>query len=145
MSAKLAAAAEDPELEERYKERYDEADAEIVGLTEETLNLFRAPEVERRFEEIKGPMNRLLALEDRAFASVGFGRDEANIRNAIVGVVGAVYLLVGVLGFVFPPSYFGAIPSGYTVADNLVHLAFGALALAAVFLSRGGEPTTRRA
>ena len=77
-------------------------------------------------------------------AFVGFGRDDANVRNIVVGVVGAVYLLVGVLGFVFPPPYFGAIPSSYTVVDNLIHLALGALALAAVFLSRGDEPTARR-
>ncbi len=77
-------------------------------------------------------------------AFVGFGRDEANIRNIIVGVVGVVYLLVGLLGFIFPPPYFGAIASSYTVVDNLIHLALGALALAAVFLSRGGESTARR-
>ena len=52
MSAKLTAAAEDPKLEDRYKERYDEADAEIANLTEETLNLFPTPEVRQRIETI---------------------------------------------------------------------------------------------
>ncbi len=77
-------------------------------------------------------------------AYVGFGRDEPNIRNVVVGVVGAVYLLVGLLGFIFPPPYGSALISGYTVADNLVHLALGALALAAVFLSREAGAPARR-
>ena len=34
MSAKLTAAAEDPKLEDRYKEHYDEADAELANLIE---------------------------------------------------------------------------------------------------------------
>lgn len=76
-------------------------------------------------------------------AFVGFGRDEANIRKIVVGVVGAVYLLVGLLGFISPPPYFGALPSGFTIADNLVHLLLGALGLAAAFLSQEGEPTAR--
>ncbi len=83
-------------------------------------------------------------LTGGVLAYVGFGRDEPNIRNIVVGVVGAVYLLVGLLGFIFPPPYGSALISGYTVADNLVHLLLGALALAVVFLSRGGERTGRR-
>ena len=75
MSAKLAAAAEDPKLEEQYIDRYEEADAEMADLTEETLNLFYEPEVERRFETIKGPMDHLLALEERAFTLAREGRD----------------------------------------------------------------------
>ena len=74
--------------------------------------------------------------------AVGFGRDE-NAARSVVGALGAVYLLVGLLGFVLP-YLFGLIPSGYTVADNLVHLALGALALAVTFLSRGDRPTARR-
>lgn len=74
-SAKLAAAGGDPNMEERYKERYDEADAELVDLTEETLNLFLVPEVKRRFETVEEPMDHLLALEDRAFALGREGRD----------------------------------------------------------------------
>ncbi len=74
---------------------------------------------------------------------VGFGRDEANVRNIVVGAVGAVYLLVGLLGFIFPPPYFGAIPSSFTIVDNLIHLVLGALGIAAAFLSRDGEPTMR--
>ncbi len=76
-------------------------------------------------------------------AFVGFGRDAANIRSVVVGVIGAVYLLVGLLGFIYPPPYGSLLISGFTIADNLVHLLLGALGLAAVFLSRGGESTAR--
>ncbi|MDP9455961.1 MAG: PAS domain S-box protein [Actinomycetota bacterium] len=75
LSARLVAVEDDPRLEERYEERYDEADAELVGLTEETLNLFLTPEVERRFGTVEGPTDRLLALEERAFALDREGRD----------------------------------------------------------------------
>ena len=80
MSAKLAAATEHPKLEEQYEERYEKADAEIVNLTEETLNLFPTSEVRQRFETIQGPMDRLVALEDRAFASAREGRDSEALK-----------------------------------------------------------------
>ena len=76
-------------------------------------------------------------------AYVGFGRDEPNLRSIVVGAVGVLYVLVGILGFIFPPPYGSALISGYTVADNLVHLLLGALALVVVF-SRGGGRTRRR-
>jgi hypothetical protein len=38
-------------------------------------------------------------------------------------------LVVGVLGFV-APMIFGLIPHGYTVFDNLLHLALGILGIA---------------
>lgn len=77
-------------------------------------------------------------------AYVGFGRDNPGVRNAVVGTIGAVYLLVGLVGFIYPPPYGSLFISGFTVVDNLIHLLLGALGLAAVFLSRGGEPTGRR-
>ena len=40
-------------------------------------------------------------------------------------------LLIGVLGFVLPPPYFGALCSGYIVVGNLIHLALRAHAVAA--------------
>lgn len=76
-------------------------------------------------------------------AYVGFGqRDEGATRRA-VGMVGAVYLLVGLLGFVVP-YLFGLIPSGYTLVDVLVHLALGVLGQAVAFVPGSGT-TTRRA
>ncbi len=79
-------------------------------------------------------------------AYVGFGQRDENVARSVVGGLGVVYLLVGLLGFVLP-FLFGLIPSGYTIADNLVHLALGALGIAAgFFLSGGGEgrSTARR-
>src|SRR5215217_8089532 len=56
-------------------------------------------------------------------AYVGFGqRDEGLARN-VVGGLGVVYLLVGVLGFVIP-MLFGLLPHGYSIVDNIIHLAF---------------------
>ena len=62
-------------------------------------------------------------------AYVGFGRTDDGAVRSLVGVLGVVYLLVGILGFV-TPMLFGLIPTGYTIVDNLVHLALGVLGLA---------------
>ncbi len=64
-------------------------------------------------------------------AYVGFGRD-TGLAKTVVGGLGVVYLLVGILGFV-TPTLFGLVPSGYTVADNIVHLLLGVLAIAAAW------------
>lgn len=45
-------------------------------------------------------------------AYVGFGHRDEGVTRDIVGMVGAVYLLVGLLGFAVP-YLFGLIPSGY--------------------------------
>ena len=67
-------------------------------------------------------------LSGGLLAYIGFGRtDDAAVRS-VVGVVGIVYLLVGILGFIVP-TLFGLIPNGYTIVDNLVHLALGVLGL----------------
>ncbi len=72
-------------------------------------------------------------------AYVGFGqRDEGLARN-VVGGLGAVYLLVGLLGFVVP-MLLGLIPHGFSVVDNIIHLALGVAGLAVAFSSRGGAP-----
>ena len=72
-------------------------------------------------------------------AYVGFGqRDEGLARN-VVGVLGLVSLLVGVLGFVIP-MLFGLIPHGFSVVDNVIHLALGVAGIAVAILSRGGAP-----
>ena len=72
-------------------------------------------------------------------AYVGFGqRDEGLARN-VVGGLGVVYLLVGVLGFVIP-MLFGLLPHGYSIVDNIIHLALGVLGIAVAFSSRGGAP-----
>ena len=76
-------------------------------------------------------------------AYIGFGRmDVATARN-LVSALGVIYLLVGILGFVVP-MMFGLIPYGYTLFDDLLHLALGVLSLAvAFFYAPGGARTAR--
>ena len=77
------------------------------------------------------------------FAYVGFGQRDEGVARTVVLVVSAIYLLVGLLGFVVP-DMLGLLQHGYTVGDNLIHLALGILGLAVVFAS-GRGPATRRA
>ena len=75
-------------------------------------------------------------------AYVGFGqRDEGLARN-VVGGLGVVYLLVGVLGFVIP-MLFGLLPNGYSIVDNLIHLALGIAGIVVGFLLPGRGTTAR--
>jgi uncharacterized protein DUF4383 len=77
-------------------------------------------------------------------AYVGFGRPDAALARNLVGGLGVVYLLVGVVGFIIP-NLFGLIPSGYTVFDNLLHLALGVLSIAVAMFGRGGAPASEGA
>ncbi len=61
-------------------------------------------------------------------AYVGFSGMDLSAARSIVLALGVVYLLVGILGF-FVPMMFGLIPSGYTIFDDLLHLALGGLSL----------------
>ncbi len=77
------------------------------------------------------------------YAYVGFGRvDLATARNVVL-VLGVIYLVVGIVGFVVP-MMFGLIPHGYTVFDDLLHLALGVLSLALALFAPGGATATRR-
>ena len=77
------------------------------------------------------------------FAYVGFGQRDEGVARTVVLVVSVIYALVGLLGFVVP-DMLGLLQHGYTVGDNLVHLALGILGLAAVFASgRSGARTSR--
>lgn len=62
-------------------------------------------------------------------AYLGFARTDLGLTRNVVGVLGIVYLAVGVLGFVVP-MMFGLIPHGYTIFDGLLHLALGILSIA---------------
>jgi Domain of unknown function (DUF4383) len=74
---------------------------------------------------------------------VGFGqRDEGVARNVVIGL-SVIYLLVGLLGFVLPDMA-GLLPHEYSGADNIIHLALGALGLF-VALAPGSGSTTSRA
>jgi hypothetical protein len=70
-------------------------------------------------------------------AYVGFTGGNEQARS-IVMVIGVVYLLVGVLGFILP-ELFGLLPTELAVQDNILHLVLGALG---IFAARGGAPTT---
>lgn len=74
-------------------------------------------------------------------AYVGFGRPDAGAARSVVGVLGVVYLLVGILGFIMP-TLLGLVPSSYTIFDNLLHLALGVLSLAVAF-AQGGTTEAR--
>lgn len=75
-------------------------------------------------------------------AYVGFGRLHAGVARTLILVLGVVYLLVGVLGFILP-TLFGLIPNGYTVFDNLLHLVLGALSIAVAGVSGRGTAEAR--
>jgi hypothetical protein len=75
-------------------------------------------------------------------AYVGFGqRDEGVARNVVIGL-SVIYLLVGLLGFVLPDMA-GLLPHEYSVADNIIHLALGALGLFVALASGSGSTTSR--
>ncbi len=69
-------------------------------------------------------------------AYVGFGPVNIGTARSVVIVLGVVYLLVGILGFILP-TLLGLIPHGYTVFDNLLHLLLGVLSIAIAFAERG--------
>lgn len=69
-------------------------------------------------------------------AYVGFGQQDEGLARSVVGGLGAVYLLVGVLGFIIP-MLFGLLPNGYSIVDNIIHLTLGVLGIAVAVSSRG--------
>jgi hypothetical protein len=76
-------------------------------------------------------------------AYVGFGRVDQALTRTVVGALGVIYLVVGVLGFVVP-MIFGLIPLGYTLFDNLLHLALGIVSIVLAWFV-GGARTARTA
>lgn len=75
-------------------------------------------------------------------AYVGFARTDLALTRNVVGVLGIIYLVVGLLGFV-TPMVFGLIPHGYTVFDNLLHLILGILGIVIAWVLPRGERTAR--
>lgn len=67
-------------------------------------------------------------------AFVGFSAANSAVKTVVTGL-GIIYLVVGIAGF-FIPELFGLIPHEYDVADNILHLALGSLALAGVSANR---------
>jgi len=76
-------------------------------------------------------------------AYVGFGRADLALARNVVGGLGVVYLLVGILGFIVP-MMLGLIPHGYTVFDNLLHLALGVLSIVVAWFVQSGATPARR-
>jgi hypothetical protein len=76
-------------------------------------------------------------------AYVGFSGMDLSTARSVVLALGVIYLLVGILGFLVP-MMFGLIPHGYTVFDDLLHLALGVLGLAVALSASGGARQTGR-
>ena len=72
----------------------------------------------------------------------GLARD-AGLARTLVGALGVIYLVVGVLGFVVP-MMFGLLPDGYTIFDNLLHLALGIVGIAVALASLPGTTAEAR-
>ena len=77
------------------------------------------------------------------YSYVGFGRTDAPTARNVILALGVIYLLVGILGFVVP-MMFGLIPHGYTIFDDLLHLALGVLSLAVALSAPRGTTQTGR-
>ncbi len=71
-------------------------------------------------------------------AYVGFAQRDNRVTRNVVGGLGIVFALVGVLGFI-TPTLFGLIPHGYTVVDNLIHVALGALSIVVAWFLPGAR------
>ena len=76
-------------------------------------------------------------------AYVGFGRADLELARNVIGGLGVIYLLVGILGFIVP-MMLGLIPHGYTVFDNLLHLALGVLSIVVAWFVQSGATPARR-
>ena len=72
-------------------------------------------------------------LTGGVMAYVGYANRDLEVVKAVVGGVGVMYLLVGVVGFI-TPTLFGLLPHGYSVFDNLLHLALGVVGIAVAWL-----------
>ena len=76
-------------------------------------------------------------------AYVGFSGMDLSAARSVVLALGVVYLLVGILGFIVP-TMFGLIPDGYTIFDDLLHLALGVLGLVVALSTPSGSGQTGR-
>ena len=72
----------------------------------------------------------------------GFAHRDYGFVRQVVGVLGVLFLLIGLMGFV-APDLFGLLPHGYSMVDNLTHLLLGAVGVIAAWFA--GQPATARA
>jgi hypothetical protein len=93
-------------------------------------------------EHLLGIMNVDIALDvlrviiAAALLYAGFGRADARTVRTIVIVVGALYVIMGLLAFA-SPTMFGLLPTGFTGFDIAFHLIVGIGALLVAFLPAG--------
>lgn len=95
-------------------------------------------------EHLLGIMNVDLALDivrlviAAALLIVGFGPAPLSATRGVLIVVGAMYVLVGLLAFA-DATLFGLLPTGLTGFDIGFHLVVGLGALVVAFLPASGE------
>ncbi len=106
----------------------------IVGLLAGDEDLFGAINIDVAEDLVHLLTGGLLAY-------VGFASRDNKLLRTVVGGLGVVYLLVGIIGFV-DPSLFGLLPHEYSVVDNIVHLALGALGILFGFLTSDRQVAT---
>ncbi len=73
---------------------------------------------------------------------LAFGPVPGHVVRAVVGILGVVYLAVGVMAFAIP-DLFGLIPHEYSGLDNAIHLTLGLLGIAAAAVA-GRSPGLQR-
>lgn len=102
-------------------------------------------------EHLLGFMNVDLALDivrlliAAALLYVGFGPLAVIVARATLGVVGGLYVLMGLMAFA-DETLFGVLPTGFTGFDIGFHLVVGAAALVlACIPPRVLEPASREA
>jgi hypothetical protein len=95
------------------------------------------------------PVHNIVHLLTAALALyMGFAASPAAARTFCIAF-GAVYLLLGVLGFVAPGlvatilAHEGPVTAGELMPDNLVHVALGAAFLVAGLTTKALVPATR--
>lgn len=62
-----------------------------------------------------------------------------DVAKTGVLVLGIVYLVVAALGFLAPDLIESIFPHGYTLVDNLIHLATGLLAVVAAMMTKTND------
>ena len=73
-------------------------------------------------------------LTGGAMAYVGYASRDIELVKKVVGSVGLAYLVVGLLGFITPTLFF-LLPHGYSLFDNLLHLAIGGMGIYLAWLA----------
>jgi hypothetical protein len=78
-----------------------------------------------------------------ALLIVGFGRVPIGAVRAVLIVVGAMYVLMGLLAF-FDPTLFGMLPTGFTGFDIAFHLIVGLGTLIVAFVPKFARESDAR-